>query len=302
MLHSRLVNYIDQVARYGSIRKAAEKIHVSSSSINRQIIAYEEILGHEIFERLPRGVRLTAAGELLVQHIRNTLKDHEKLLSRVNDLNGLRRATISIATLEALQADVIAQVTARFIQRYPNTRFQIQSMPADQIVSSVTNGDAMLGLGFNMDLEANTQDICGVPFGLGVVVGPDHPLANKSALRLSDCVGHAVALPARPLNLRWIIDRMLGYTNVSLHPVAETNSIDLLKSLVSSANLATFLTRADVDFDRGRGNLVFVPLVGHRGETQTLRLIQRKGAPLSPAAAYFAEELSSFIRAMGDPT
>jgi molybdate transport repressor ModE-like protein len=300
MLHSRLVNYIDQVARHGSIRKAAEKVHISSSSINRQIIAYEEMLGHDIFERLPRGVRLTPAGEVLLQHIRSTLQDHEKMLSRVNDLNGLRSATISVATLEALQADVIAQVAGSFIQRYPTTRFEIHSMSADQIVPSVANGDAMLGLGFNIDLEPNVQDICAVPFGLGVVVGPDHPLANKSALRLSDCAGHAVALPAKTLNLRWIIDRMLGYMGVSLHSVAESNSIDLLKSLVTSANLATFLTRADVDFDRVKGNLLFVPLVDHRGEAQTLRLIQRKGVPLPPAAGYFAEDLGNFIRSMSD--
>ncbi|MDS9469181.1 LysR family transcriptional regulator [Paracoccus sp. MBLB3053] len=298
MLHSRLLQYIDQVARYRSIRKAAEKLNVSSSSVNRQIIAYEELLGHQIFERLPRGVRLTAAGELLITHIRSTLKDHERFLGRIDEMKSMRRTTVSIATLEALQSDVIAEVIGRFIPRYPYTRFAVESVPADRIVATVVEGGAAIGLGFDIDLVPQVNLICAASFNLGVVVAPDHPLAKKASVRLSDCVGHAFALPATHLVMRGIIDRMLASSNAYVHPVAETNSIDLLKSLVATAGLASFLTSADVDAEHGRGSLVHVPLVGIPNEAQTLRLIQRKGVPLAPAATIFAEELAGFIQKM----
>lgn len=300
MLHSRLIHYIDEVARCGSIRKAAENLNVSSSSINRQIIAYEQTLGHEIFERLPRGVRLTAAGEMLIEHIRSTLKEHEKLLGRFGDMKGLRRTKISVVTLEALTGDVIAQVANRFLQRYPFTKVQVESVPADQIASSVINGQALLGLGFDIEPKPNTRIICRTPCSLGVVVGPQHPLATNVTLRLSDCIGYAFALPSQPLTLRLILDRMLSAAKVTLHPIVETNSIDLLKSLSSLSNVATFLTRADVEMDRLNGNLVFIPVTGGREEFQTLTLIQRESAPLPPAVALFAEELSAFVRQIGD--
>ncbi len=75
LLHSQLLRYLDEVARAGSIRKASEKLNISSSSINRQILALEDELGSPIFHRLHRQLRLTQTGEILIDHVRRTLKD-----------------------------------------------------------------------------------------------------------------------------------------------------------------------------------------------------------------------------------
>src|SRR5216683_2923938 len=91
MLHSRLLRYLDEVVSSGSIRKAAEKLNVASSSINRQILELEESLQARIFERLPRGLRLTSAGEVLITHVRQTLRDHDKVQTRILELQGLSR-------------------------------------------------------------------------------------------------------------------------------------------------------------------------------------------------------------------
>ena len=74
MLHGRVLRYLDEVARLGSIRKAARTLNVAASAINRHIIELEEEVGSPIFERLPRGLRLTASGVLLIAHIRDTLR------------------------------------------------------------------------------------------------------------------------------------------------------------------------------------------------------------------------------------
>src|SRR5476649_2004153 len=75
MQHTRFLRYVDAVARAGSIRRAAERLHLASSAVNRRILDLEEELGAPIFERLPRGVRLTAAGELFVAYVRRRLAD-----------------------------------------------------------------------------------------------------------------------------------------------------------------------------------------------------------------------------------
>ena len=62
MRHLRLLQYVDEVARAGSIRRAAERLNVTASAVNRRIMDLEEELDAELFERRPRGVRLTAAG------------------------------------------------------------------------------------------------------------------------------------------------------------------------------------------------------------------------------------------------
>src|SRR5260370_3922125 len=99
MLHARVLKYLDEVARLGSIRKAAARLNVASSAINRQILALENELGAPIFERMPRRLRLTATGEVLIAHVRDTLKGHQRVESHIEALKGLTRGEGTIATM-----------------------------------------------------------------------------------------------------------------------------------------------------------------------------------------------------------
>jgi DNA-binding transcriptional LysR family regulator len=94
LLHSQLLRYLDEVARSGSIRKASAKLNIASSSINRQILALEEELGSPIFHRLHRQLRLTPTGELLIGHVRRTLKDLGRTVGQIEDLKGIRRGEV----------------------------------------------------------------------------------------------------------------------------------------------------------------------------------------------------------------
>src|ERR1700675_1447540 len=71
----RLLTYVDAVARYGSIRKAADTLNIASSALNRQILDLEADLGAPLFERLPRGVRVTSAGEAFLVYARLVISE-----------------------------------------------------------------------------------------------------------------------------------------------------------------------------------------------------------------------------------
>jgi Bacterial regulatory helix-turn-helix protein, lysR family len=74
-----LLVYIDAIARHGSIRKAAEALNVAPSALNRQVLDLEQDLGSALFERLPRGVRLTAAGEMFLAYARQAISELKAL-------------------------------------------------------------------------------------------------------------------------------------------------------------------------------------------------------------------------------
>lgn len=76
---SRFLLYFTEVARQGSFRKASEALHVSASSIDRQILRVEQELAMPLFERHPTGLRLTAAGELLLHAANNWKKDFTRV-------------------------------------------------------------------------------------------------------------------------------------------------------------------------------------------------------------------------------
>lgn len=92
MLHPpRSYVNLDAMARTGSIGKAAEKLHVASTALNRKILELEQEIGTPLFERLPRGVGLTAAGELLVAAVRRGIAELFDLpTARVADNPGIR--------------------------------------------------------------------------------------------------------------------------------------------------------------------------------------------------------------------
>src|SRR5438309_1822445 len=79
----RLLSYVDAVARYGSIRKAADALNVASSALNRQILDLEMDLGAPLFERLPRGVRVTSAGEAFLVYARLVISELKAVESRI---------------------------------------------------------------------------------------------------------------------------------------------------------------------------------------------------------------------------
>ena len=301
MLHSRLMRYIDEVARTGSIRQAAERLAVASSAINRQIIAYEEELGVPVFERLSRGVRLTATGELLVEHIRATFKDHQQTLKRVGDFRTLRRSKVDVATVEALTADVLSQVVSTWHQTYPLTKINVTSMPADAIAGAVSKGEAQLGLGFDLPPQPNLTVYSSTPCSLGLVVRPDHPLASRASVRLSALSDHLLALPASGLTIRILFDRAAKKARLNVEPVVESNSIDLLKRLAMLGDMTTVLTRADVEVDRLRGALAFVPIRGDEVGAQSLVIVHRTSAQLDGVTTRFAEKLADLARQIGDP-
>lgn len=99
---SRFLLYFTEVARQGSFRKASEILHVAASSIDRQILRVEKELAMPLFERHSGGLRLTAAGELLLNSANYWKKDFLRVCEQLDDLRGLRRGQVCIATIDAI--------------------------------------------------------------------------------------------------------------------------------------------------------------------------------------------------------
>src|SRR5579871_6090118 len=117
--------YIDAVARHGSIRKAAEALHIASSALNRRILDVELELGTSLFERLARGVRLTAAGEMYVGYVRRSLSELALVGSRIEQLRGLVRGRVRVAATESMAGELVPSAVARFQRAHPGVRFQV---------------------------------------------------------------------------------------------------------------------------------------------------------------------------------
>ena len=99
---SRFSEYFMAVARTGSLRKAAEQLFISVSAVHRQIILAEEELGVALFERLPQGLKLTLAGELLYADLLKWQKEYQLTRIRFDEIQGLSRGNIEMGFISAL--------------------------------------------------------------------------------------------------------------------------------------------------------------------------------------------------------
>jgi molybdenum-dependent DNA-binding transcriptional regulator ModE len=118
MRFMRILGYVDDIARSGSIRKAAERLNLTASALNRRIMDIEEELGTLLFERRPRGVRLTSAGELFLDLARRQLSDTERMLSQIEELKGMRRGVVRIAGSQALAHSFLPASLAQFRKQF----------------------------------------------------------------------------------------------------------------------------------------------------------------------------------------
>src|SRR6202044_3305927 len=149
MLHSRLLRYLDEVSRLGSVRKAAVRLHIASSAINRQILALENELGAPIFERMPRRLRLTATGEVLIAHVRDTLKGHQRVEAQIEALKGLARGEVTIATMNGLAAGPLPRFLNSILDRHPRVHVRVRVLPLAQMSNAVLTVEADLAVTYN---------------------------------------------------------------------------------------------------------------------------------------------------------
>lgn len=297
MLHSRKLQYINEIARCGSIRKAAARLNVASSAINRQILALEEEIGVPIFERLPRGLRLTAAGELCIEHIRDVLKNYERLESRIRGLKMPQAGKVSIVTTIGLAAGPLPEIIAKFIGQHPRVRIQLRNDGGSTTVNPVLTGEVDIGLGFNIPATPGIRTLANFDVPIGVVLPPGHRLAGTGPVSLAEVVQERLVLAQTGTSLRDVINLALAPLPVSVEPVVETNASEMLKQLVKSGTGLTLLNPLDVIVECRRGELVFRP-IAETHSRQPMKLFARARAPLDAATSLFVEYLMTELLVM----
>ncbi|EJL50590.1 transcriptional regulator [Rhizobium sp. CF122] len=298
MLHGRALRYIDEVARQGSIRKAAKTLHVAASAVNRYILELEEELQAPIFERLPRGLKLTSSGEILIQHIRETLQAHQRMRAQIQSLKGLNRGEVVLATMATLAAGRIAEIVAAYREEHPQVSLRIMVGDRTTVAEMVALGQADIAIAYNLPDDTRLQRAAEFRHALGAVVAPAHPLANRRTVRMSDCLLYPLVLADRSLSLREVVEATAP-ARATLVPVVETNSMELMKRLARTTPHITFLNRLDVDREMATGELVFIPLTG-TGSLQRLNILHRARGSLSPAGSHFMQFAQERLHASFD--
>ncbi|GLS16872.1 LysR family transcriptional regulator [Hydrogenophaga electricum] len=294
MLHPpRAYLYLDAVARAGSIRKAAEKLHVASTALNRMILELEEQAGTPLFERLPRGVRPTAAGEVLIHAVRRSLADLRSAESHIEQLRGLVRGTVRVGCAESVATDLIPSAVVQYQAQHPGVQFQVVSGVTHHLVGLLGQDEVELVLVHDPAPSDDLRVISRLHQPLCAMVRPDHPLAGRESLRLAECQQYPVALGDRSFGSRRLLDAVMDRSRLSMRPLIEASTVQLLKEFTRQTGAISFQFQIGTLQEVRRGELVSIPLTDSALGRSELVLAVRDSRRLPIAVLSFIELLVS---------
>lgn len=290
--NQRIWQYIDEVARVGSVRQAAERLNVTPSALLRRIQDVEHDLNSTIFERHTSGVRLTAAGEVLIGWIRMQTSELRRVYSQIEELEGLQRGEVRIACSQAVARSFVLRHVKDFREKHPNVKFKISVTDHSTAVRALMEYEMDLVLIFRPLRSSELHPIMSIGQGLVAVMAADHPLAKNEVLRLRECAHYEVAMPDMAFGGREIVESRLLSSSAKLNVSVEANSFDFLAELVAGGDLITF--QIDIGADVWRQDPRFaVRRISDIDRTYgPLVLGQLKGRPLPLVAAKFAEQMA----------
>ena len=292
----RIFQYVDAVARHGSIRKAAEALHVVSSALNRRILDLEEELGTSLFERLPRGVRPSAAGELFIAYVRRSLRELDSLGAQIEGLRGMVRGRVRVAVAESVTCHLLPGAIAQFQGQHPGVAFHVWVDGPKALSEALLSDAADLILTHEFSEHPDIMVLAHANQPLCALVSTDHPLAGRSALRLSDCLAYPIALPDESLAARAKLDRVLTRKGLTLDAALISNSVELTKTYARWNHAVCFQFR--IGDHPPPPDMLEIPLKDPGLAESQLYLTVRRSRVLPVAAAAFAHQLSEQFEAL----
>ena len=288
------LNYIDAVAREKSIRKAAEKLAITSTALNRRVLQIEDEIGQPLFERLASGVRLNTAGELFVQHIRTQKAELARVRSQIADLSGIRRGHVKIASGADTMRHFLPETVANYRNEHPAVTFDLFHKSGQEAERALRELEVDIAFIFEPIKSVDFQTMATARQQLHCIMSATHPLAKKEVLRLRDLAGQPAILPREDTGVRKLLNVGLIQRNLELGIIIESNDQEfvqnyLTQELVISFQIPIALPKSVAVENKDKNNIVARPVDLTDVPTGILHVGQLKGRVLPVAAAKFLD-------------
>lgn len=230
----RQLEILRAIVESGSFTAAGERLHVSQSAISRQVLLLEEEFKEPLFLRFGRRIQITPTGEKLLQlshrvfaDIRDTtgeILDHKKKLTGTLRLVG--GMTVCLYVFPALLQD--------YRQRHPDVDIKVITGGTPRLVRKLRSGAADLGLLTLPIDDPALQTVPAIEEELLLVMPVGHPLASERTIAPQALVRQPFILFETGSNTRRAIDQFFGRADIQPQIVAETENVEIIKSMVAS--------------------------------------------------------------------
>ena len=257
----RHLRYFVAVAEAGSLKLAAEeKLHTTQPSLSRQIRDLEHEIGTSLFSRSARGVELTAAGRVFLDHARVLLLQAETAVRSARQSAHPTKPTFTLGFMIGHDSTWIPRALDVLRDRLLDIHVVISTQNSPQLATALAQGLIDVAFLRREDGESGLEYLPLIEEPLEVYLPRKHPLAHQAAVSLQEMAGEiflsiagsALSTSGRQPALRLAIDRFLKKSCVNIKPSHEVDNLGGIMSLIAStggiailpAYAKTFLPRS----------------------------------------------------------
>jgi DNA-binding transcriptional LysR family regulator len=289
------------VVQEGSFTAAAKALHLTQPAVSLHVKSLEEEVGARLMERDGRGVRLTAAGKVMLEAADQALAGLEEATRRIREMEAPGRGTLLLACGDTVALGLLPPVLAAFREAQPLADVVIQNHGSRKILDLVLRREVDLGIVTRppwLDPALWSRVLLEEPFWLALPRG--HGLATQTGWDLTALHCQPAVFLAKPSETRALTDR--GFRQAGAEPtvVMESGNLEVVKTYVAAGMGFTVLPEMAVaEADRARLEVRPLPPEFPR---RRLALVRRKDRAPGFLAAEMLRLLAERFRRVAEPS
>ncbi|CAG2338672.1 MULTISPECIES: LysR family transcriptional regulator [Burkholderia] len=293
---SRIV-YFYEAVRCGTIRAAADWLDVAPSAVSRQIGLLEKELDATLVERHARGVTPTEAGHCVIEYFREQLAHRDDLISRLQELRGLKTGQVSLVLGEGFVSDLLAGPMQQFCRQFPGIRVNLDVGSTNDVIRKISNDEGEIGLVYNPPAEPKLVSRASKRQPMMAIVGPDFPRRSHKVLTVQQLATYPLAATHPSYGTRQMMEAVEYAERVRLTPVVTTNSFAILKEFVKSGLGIAVMPAFAVTAELQARELFAIDIAHPILENAEAHMVTRVGRKLSVAANKMLQMMTGQMRA-----
>jgi len=280
----QLVTFVE-VAKQGNFSRAGQKVFRSQSAVSAQIRQLEQDYGAKLLDRVGKAVRLTAAGEIMLEYAQRLLAMRGESQRAVAEQGSTPRGILSIGANEATCLYVLPDYFAEYQRLYPGVQISIYRNFSHKILQKVEDGSVDVGI-VTLPIKSPSLKIHSIfRDRLMLVTCASHPLARRHSVRIAEIAEHPIIFPRTGFT-RALLDKHFRPFRATLRVAMELPSVGMIKGFVTAGLGVSLISASFARDEVASGQLKLVELEDvdiHR----ELGLVYRRDRTLPRAATAF---------------
>jgi DNA-binding transcriptional LysR family regulator len=293
---SRIVYFFEAV-RCGTIRAAADYLNVAPSAVSRQIGLLEKELDATLVERHARGVKPTDAGQCVIEYFREQLAHRDDLLSRLQELRGLRTGQVNIVLGEGFVSDLLSGPMQTFCKQYGGIKVNLDLGGTNDVIRKISEDEGEIGLVYNPPQEPKLVSRAIKRQPMVAIVPPNFARKSAKPMSVQELAHYPLAVTHPSYGTRQMLQAVEYAEKIKLDPVVTTNSIAIVKQFVKSGLGITVLPAFAVSTEIEAGELFAVDITHPILSDAEAHLVTRAGRRLSVASNKMLQLMTAQMRA-----